>query len=123
MAHEADDSGVREFRFYFREPMTEGKKVFVNFTADGAEILDLGDITGSIRPGKKADLVIASFDQPHLTPIYDVYSHITYSMRSSDIETVMINGKIIVENRNLLTGDEAEILAKAGEWQDKIKGE
>jgi 5-methylthioadenosine/S-adenosylhomocysteine deaminase len=101
----------------------DSKTALLMATRNGAEILGLGDITGSIKPGKKADLVIASFDQPHLTPIYDVYSHITYSMRSSDIETVMINGKIIVENRNLLTADEAEILAKAREWQDKIKGE
>ncbi|MEN8264051.1 MAG: amidohydrolase family protein [Nitrospirota bacterium] len=101
----------------------DSKTALLMATRNGAEILGLGDITGSIRPGKKADLVIAAIDKPHLTPIYDVYSHITYSMRSSDIETVMINGKIIIENRNLVTADEAEILAKAVEWQDKIKGE
>ena len=57
-----------------------------------------------------------------MTPIYDIYSHITYSMRSSDIETVTINGKLIIENRNLLTADESAILAKAEEWQNKIRG-
>ncbi len=92
-------------------------------TKNGAEILGLGDIAGSIKPGKKADLVIADLDQPHLTPIYDIYSHITYSMRPSDIETVMINGKIIVENRSLVTADETDIMQKAVEWQNKIKGQ
>ncbi len=91
-------------------------------TRNGAGILGLGDETGTISAGKKADLVVASLDQPHLSPIYDIYSHITYCMRPSDIETVMVNGKIVVENGTPLTADEAEVIAKAREWQKKIKG-
>jgi 5-methylthioadenosine/S-adenosylhomocysteine deaminase len=90
-------------------------------TRNGADILGLGDITGSIRPGKKADLVIANLDKPHLTPIYDIYSHIVYSMHSSDIETVMVNGKIVIDNGRPTTMDEEKIMAKAKEWQGKIK--
>ena len=101
----------------------DSKTTLLMATKNGAEILGLGDIAGSIKPGKKADLVIADLDQPHLTPIYDIYSHITYSMRPSDIETVMINGKIIVENRSLVTADETDIMQKAVEWQNKIKGQ
>jgi 5-methylthioadenosine/S-adenosylhomocysteine deaminase len=101
----------------------DSKTALLMATRNGAEILGLGDITGSIKPGKKADLVIAAIDQPHLMPIYNVYSHIVYSMRSSDIETVMINGKIIIENRTPVTADETEILAKAGEWQSRISGQ
>ena len=90
-------------------------------TRNGAEILGLGDKTGSIKSGKKADLVIANLAQPHLMPLYDIYSHITYCLRPSDIETVMVNGKIVVENGKLTTMDEAEIMDKARVWQEKIK--
>jgi len=91
-------------------------------TRNGAEILGLGDKTGSIRPGKRADIVIAGLDKPHLTPLYDIYSHITYCMRPGDIETVMVNGKILIDKGKPTTLDEAEILDKAKIWQKKIKG-
>ena len=87
----------------------------------GAEALGLGNITGSIEEGKSADIVIADLRKPHLTPIYDVYSHIVYSMHSSDIETVLINGKVVVENSRLLNADESEIIQKAIAWGQKIK--
>jgi 5-methylthioadenosine/S-adenosylhomocysteine deaminase len=99
----------------------DSKTVLLMATKKGAEILGLGDKVGSIKRGKKADLVIADLDKPHLTPIYDIYSHITYSMRAGDIETVMVNGKIVLENRRLTTMDEAEIMATSREWQKKIK--
>jgi 5-methylthioadenosine/S-adenosylhomocysteine deaminase len=54
-------------------------------------------------------------------PLYDIYSHITYCLRPSDIETVMVNGKIVVENGKPSTMDEAEIMDKARIWQEKIK--
>jgi 5-methylthioadenosine/S-adenosylhomocysteine deaminase len=100
----------------------DSKTVLLMATKNGAEILGLGDKVGSLKPGKRADLVIADLDKPHLTPIYDIYSHITYCMRAGDIDTVMVNGKIVLDNRKLTTLDEAEILAKAKSWCDKIKG-
>jgi 5-methylthioadenosine/S-adenosylhomocysteine deaminase len=99
----------------------DSKTALLMATRYGAEILGLGDKIGSIKPGKRADLVIADLDQPHLLPIYDIYSHITYCMRPSDIETVMVNGKILVENGKPTTMDEAEIMDKARVWQEKIK--
>ena len=101
----------------------DSKTALLMATRYGAEILSLGDKTGSIKPGKRADIVVANLTQPHLTPIYDIYSHITYCMRPSDIETVMVNGKIVVENGKPLTIDEEEVMAKARAWQEKIKGQ
>jgi 5-methylthioadenosine/S-adenosylhomocysteine deaminase len=102
--------------------VVDSKTALLMATRNGAEILSLGDKIGSLRPGKRADIVIADLAQPHLTPIYDIYSHITYCMRPSDIETVIVNGKVVVEDRRLTTMDEAEIIAKAKMWQEKIKG-
>jgi 5-methylthioadenosine/S-adenosylhomocysteine deaminase len=99
----------------------DSKTALLMATRNGAEILGLGDKVGSITPGKKADLIIANLNQPHLVPIYDIYSHITYAMRPSDIETVIVNGRIVVENKRLKTIDEEEILAKARAWRKKIK--
>jgi 5-methylthioadenosine/S-adenosylhomocysteine deaminase len=97
------------------------KQAMLMATRWGAEALGLGKITGSIEEGKAADLVIADLRKPHLIPLYDVYSHIVYSMRSSDIETVLVNGKIVIDSGRLTTADESEIMQKAGEWGQKIK--
>jgi 5-methylthioadenosine/S-adenosylhomocysteine deaminase len=99
----------------------DSKTTLLMATRMGAEVIGLGDEIGSIKPGKKADLVIADLNQPHLSPLYDIYSHITYCMRPDDIETVMVNGKVLVENRRLITADEDEILGKSREWQEKIR--
>lgn len=96
------------------------KQAMLMATRQGAEILGLGDITGSIEEGKAADIVIADLTKPHLTPMYDVYSHIVYSMKSSDIETVIVNGRVVVDCGELTTADETEIIRKAVYWGRKI---
>ena len=101
--------------------VVDSKTTLLMATKNGAGILGLGEKTGSIKPGKKADIVIADLNQPHLTPIYDIYSHITYCMRPSDIETVMVNGKIVIDKGQPATLDEAEVIAKARAWRKKIQ--
>ena len=86
----------------------------------GAEVLGLGNITGSIEEGKAADLVMADLNKPHLMPLYNVYSHIVYSMRPSDVEIVMVDGKVVVNDGKLTTADESEILRKTRHWSEKI---
>ncbi len=98
------------------------KLVLLMATRWGAEALGLGGITGSIEEGKAADIVIADVKKPHLVPIYDVYSHVVYSMRSSDIDTVLVNGRVVVDAGRLTTADETAIIEKAVEWGCKIRG-
>jgi 5-methylthioadenosine/S-adenosylhomocysteine deaminase len=98
----------------------DAKTALLMATRWGAEVLGLGNITGSIEEGKSADIVIANLKKPHLTPIYNIYSHIVYSMLSSDIEMVMVNGKIVINDGKLTTADESEILFKARMWNEKI---
>ncbi|MEW6675636.1 MAG: amidohydrolase [Nitrospirota bacterium] len=97
------------------------KTVLLMATRWGAEVLGLLGITGSLEKGKSADLVMADLNKPHLIPIYDIYSHIVYAMRPSDVQMVMVNGKIVVNNGSLCNGDEEKILAKARQWQKKIR--
>ncbi|MBF0345506.1 MAG: amidohydrolase [Nitrospirae bacterium] len=86
----------------------------------GAEQLGLGGKVGSLKVGHLADVVVADLNKPHLTPFYDIYSLIVYSMRASDVDTVMVNGKVVVQSRKFLMRDEAAILDKAHWWKNKI---
>ena len=99
----------------------DARQAMLMATRWGAEALGLGNITGSLEEGKAADIVLADLKKPHLVPLYDIYSHIVYSMNPADIETVLVDGRIVLEEGRLTTADEAEILHKAVEWGRKIK--
>jgi 5-methylthioadenosine/S-adenosylhomocysteine deaminase len=79
------------------------EKVLEMATIEGAKALSWESEIGSIEAGKKADLVIINLKKPHLCPVYNESSHLVYAVKSSDVETVIINGKIIMENRELTT--------------------
>lgn len=98
----------------------DAKTVVLMATRWGAEVLGLGRKVGSLEKGKIADITVMNLEKPHLTPIYNIYSHIVYAAMASDVETVMVNGKVVVENRKLLTAEEPEILCKARRWSEKI---
>jgi 5-methylthioadenosine/S-adenosylhomocysteine deaminase len=102
--------------------VVDARTALLMATRNGAGILGLGETAGSLKQGKKADLVVANIRKPHLLPLYDIYSHIAYSMRASDIETVMVNGKLLVENGKAVTINEEDALRKAKAWQEKIQG-
>lgn len=74
-------------------------------TIGGAEVLGMENEIGSLEKGKKADLIIVDLQKPHLFPIYDIYSHIVFSMTGSDVETSIVNGKIVMENRKIKAVD------------------
>lgn len=90
-------------------------------TRYGADALGLGSLCGSLEAGKAADIVLADLRKPHLMPLYDVYSQVVYSMNAADIDTVLVGGQVVLEQRRLTTADEAEIMAKAGQWSSDIK--
>jgi 5-methylthioadenosine/S-adenosylhomocysteine deaminase len=90
-------------------------------TCSGAEALGLAAKIGSLRPGMKADIIVLDFEKPHLIPLYNEYSHLVYSVKGSDVETVLIHGKIVMKNRRLMTIDENEVMAKVREIAMQIK--
>ncbi|MEA3280625.1 MAG: amidohydrolase, partial [Thermodesulfobacteriota bacterium] len=79
-------------------------------TIGGAKTLGLEDKTGSIEVGKCADIIILDTNKPHLTPMYNCYSHIVYAASGSDISTSIIDGKIVMKDRRLLNMDIADIM-------------
>lgn len=90
-------------------------------TRDGARVLGMGDIVGSLREGMRADIIIIDLNKPHLTPIYDEYSHIAYAMSGSDVKTVIIDGRIVMEDRRLLTIDESEAMERVRRIAERVK--
>jgi 5-methylthioadenosine/S-adenosylhomocysteine deaminase len=82
-------------------------------TIEGAKALGIGDITGSLEKGKRADIIIIDSNKPHLVPLYDPYSHLVYSAKGSDVSHTIINGRIIMAERRLLTMDMDDIIKKA----------
>ncbi|MEO8026070.1 MAG: amidohydrolase [Bryobacteraceae bacterium] len=90
-------------------------------TMGGARVLGLEAQIGSIEAGKRADMITIRTDQPHATPLYNVYSQIVYALKGSDVRDVMVNGRLIVRDRKMLTLDSAAILAKATEYQEKVQ--
>jgi 5-methylthioadenosine/S-adenosylhomocysteine deaminase len=99
----------------------DAKTIVLMATRWGAEVLGLGRKVGSLEKGKIADVISINLAKPHLTPIYNIYSHIVYAAMASDVDFVMVNGKIVINNGRLLTADETEILFKAQQWCEKIR--
>ena len=79
-------------------------------TMGGARVLGAENKIGSLESGKKADLIVLDMNQPHLTPLFNIPSHMVYAARGSDVVHSVINGKIVMRNRRLTTLDEKAIL-------------
>jgi 5-methylthioadenosine/S-adenosylhomocysteine deaminase len=89
-------------------------------TIGGARALHLDKQIGSLETGKQADIVLIGTGATHSTPMYNVYSQLVYALNAHDVRTVVIAGKIVMENREMRTMDKPGILAKAHEYQRKI---
>ncbi|MFZ0883686.1 MAG: amidohydrolase [Candidatus Acidiferrales bacterium] len=89
-------------------------------TITGARALHLEKQIGSLEAGKKADLILVDTTAPHATPMYNVYSQLVYALKASDVKTVVIGGKIVMQDRQMLTLNEKEILAKAQDYKKQI---
>ncbi|MGB7846481.1 MAG: amidohydrolase [Candidatus Acidiferrum sp.] len=90
-------------------------------TIEGAHALHMEKEIGSLEAGKKADFVILNLDVPNAVPMYDVYSQIVYALKASEIETVVVAGKTLLQNGKILTVDEAKVMAKAKEYGKKVE--
>jgi 5-methylthioadenosine/S-adenosylhomocysteine deaminase len=89
-------------------------------TIEGARALHMEKEIGSLEKGKKADLILISLDEPNAVPMYDVYAQIAYSLKASDVETVIIGGQVVMRDRKLLTVEEEAAMAKAREYKKTI---
>ncbi len=100
----------------------KARQVVEMATRSGAGVLGLGEKIGTLAKGKRADVVVADIAKPHLIPLYEVYSHMVYSMKASDVEHVMVNGALLIKDGHYLKRSEEEIMEKAVRWSKKIGG-
>lgn len=94
-------------------------------TMGGAKVLGMEKEIGSLAVGKKADMILLDLTKPHAQPLYDIYSQLVYSMNSADVQTVIIDGKLVMEKKKLLLLDEALLNQKVEQtarqiWSSKI---
>ena len=90
-------------------------------TIDGAKVLGLEKITGSLEVGKRADLIVINTNKPHLVPMYNPYSHLVYAANGHDVTHSIIDGNIVMEDRRLLTLDVEDIIERSKEKSHKVK--
>jgi 5-methylthioadenosine/S-adenosylhomocysteine deaminase len=89
-------------------------------TIGGARALGLGDRIGTLETGKQADLILIDLEDPRIQPVYSVESAIVYAASGSSVATTIVNGRILMRDRKLLTVDEDAAIAKAKEYRTKI---
>ena len=82
-------------------------------TDGGATAVGLGDVTGSLEAGKRADLIQVAFDDVHHVPTYDVISHLVYVTDEQDVASVVVDGRILMRDREFLTIDTARVRDEA----------
>ena len=90
-------------------------------TIDGAKALGLEKEIGSLETGKRADLIVVSMSSARQTPMYDPVSHLVYVTRGDDVTTTIVNGKILMRHRQVLTVDRRQVLADARAFADKVR--
>jgi 5-methylthioadenosine/S-adenosylhomocysteine deaminase len=102
-------------------PLALGAKAVVEMaTIDGAKALHMEKEIGSLETKKKADIIVISLNEPNAVPMYDVYAQLAYALKGSDVETVVIGGRVVMREHQLLTVKEDEAIAKAREYQKKV---
>ena len=116
------DAAAKLHKFVSGDPsVLPAETVFRMATTGGARALNLHDQIGSLEPGKLADIVLIDAGRPGLTPLYRVYSHLVYAARGSDVTTVLVNGRVVVENGEVVTIDESEVMERARGFGGRIR--
>jgi 5-methylthioadenosine/S-adenosylhomocysteine deaminase len=90
-------------------------------TRGGARALGMEDRIGSLEPGKRADLVVVGLDEPRLHPLYDAVSHLVYVAKGADVRDVVVEGRVIMRDRRVLTLDEKSVVAEADRLRDQVR--
>jgi len=115
------DTAAKLQKVFSGDPkLMSAEEAFELATIRGAQALHLEKEIGSIEKGKRADLVIVDRDALNQIPLYNIYSDLVYATKASDVETVIINGRVVMRDRRLLTLDEAAIKEGARVFRDQV---
>jgi 5-methylthioadenosine/S-adenosylhomocysteine deaminase len=103
-----------------RPTVVDARQVVEMATIAGARAIGLGNVVGSLEPGKRADIVVMRADRPHLVPVYHPASTVVYAATGADVRHVFIDGQMVVCDGRLRTADVNEILADVRQVAEKI---
>jgi 5-methylthioadenosine/S-adenosylhomocysteine deaminase len=90
-------------------------------TIDGARALGMETEIGSLEAGKRADVITVSMTAARQTPMYDPLSHLVYTTHGDDVRTTIVNGRVLMRDRKVITLDEATVLAEARTLAEKVR--
>ncbi len=114
------DSAAKIHKVVHNDPtVMDARTVFAMATIEAAKTLGMGDKTGSLEPGKLADIVVLDINRPHLTPAYQPYSLLVYAANGSEVTHSIIHGKLVMEQGALTTIDEERVMEKVREIGSK----
>ena len=113
-------------KFHTNDPVSlPAQTALLMATRLGAQAMHMGHLTGSLEPGKRADLILVDVNQVHNSPHFrrdpnSVFAQIVYATKSTDVSDVMVNGKWLMRDRKLLTLNEADMLEQAADLAKQV---
>jgi 5-methylthioadenosine/S-adenosylhomocysteine deaminase len=115
------DTAAKLHKLISKDPkVVSALEAFEMATIRGARALHLEKEIGSIEKGKRADLVVVDLDDLNQTPYYNIYSDLVYATKAADVRTVIIEGRVVMRDRRLLTLNEETIKADARRFRERI---
>jgi len=115
------DTAAKLHKLISRDPkVVNAQEAFEMATIRGARALHLEKEIGSIEKGKRADLVVVDLDDLNQTPYYNIYSDLVYATKAADVRTVIVEGRVVMRDRRLLTLNEETIKAEARRYRERI---
>lgn len=115
------DTAAKLHKLISKDPkVVNAAEAFEMATIRGARALHLEKEIGSIEKGKRADLVIVDLDDLNQTPYYNIYSDLVYATKAGDVRTVIVEGRVVMRDRRLLTLNEETIKADAHRYRERI---
>jgi 5-methylthioadenosine/S-adenosylhomocysteine deaminase len=116
------DTTAKLHKVHRLDPTVMGAKTVTQLAVKGGcRALGLERQVGSLEPGKKADLIGLDLERPHLTPLYNIYSHIVYTASAADVTLTIINGRVVMRNRELFSLDVERVMAEVRAIAKRIK--
>ena len=116
------DTAAKLHKVYRLDPTVMGARTVTHLAVrGGARVLGVEDKVGCLEPGKKADIIGLDLDKPHLTPLYNIYSHLVYAVSAADVTLSIINGRVVMRSGELLTLDVERVMAEVRAIARKIK--
>jgi 5-methylthioadenosine/S-adenosylhomocysteine deaminase len=115
------DTAAKLHKLISKDPkVLTAQEAFELATIRGARAMHLEKEIGSLEAGKRADIVIVDLDDLNQTPYYNIYSDLVYATKAGDVRTVVIEGRVVMRDRRLLTLNEETIKADARRYRERI---